>query len=700
MSFNVDQDPYKALRHIVAEQTRPILAWVGSGVSASAGLPTWPSLRQVLIEGLHSKADTLDHGDRSRLHAAADLAATDDSAWIAFEILKTHLGATSFRDLIRGPFADVHGVATPAIYGDLWNLRIKGMLTLNLDRLAARSMGEAHPGQTLIELSGSAVERLRTQLSSPRPIVANLHGIFEDTATWVFTNKQLARLSESPGYRSFIETCLSMFTIIFVGISVDDIAVGGHLNRLRQLEVELPTHFWITDHQEYYTDQWAESVGVRVIRYVARGDDHAEITELFRDLGTFVSRDAENLPPVNSVSPTVGSSTLPPEGEILTWPADEIRSALNSHAQRLLASRSEDAYREYEDFSKEYDQAIYRAWYASTQPGKNQLLGYQLEEHVARGAFGNVYRARSPDGGQVAIKVLLDEVRQDPQALQSFRRGVQSMRILEERHVSGMAAYLQASEIPAFVVMEWIEGPNLAEAKRAKRISDWYSVLRIAEKLTRTIRSAHMLPERVLHRDIRPANVMLRNYWLEEEACDVVVLDFDLSWHRGALEQSVLHTTSAGYLAPEQLRPTAAASTRSAFVDAFGIGMTLLYLCGGKEPIADQHRHTSWTQDVADACAQLPRPAWTSLPKRFTRLILSCTHDVQSDRWDLAEIERELQLLGSALNGSGAIDPELLVEEIAARSVTLYDYDWNEDAAEASKDSGTGLGLALRGDLP
>ncbi len=701
MPFNLNQDPYTQLRDIVAEQTRPVLAWVGSGVSAGAGLPTWPALRETLVDGLHNKAESFgdNRSERQRLHSGAELATAEESPWVAFEMLRSLLGKTSYRELVRGSFADVHRVATPDLYRDLWKLRIKGMLTLNLDRLAARSMGEVHGDQTPIELSGTAIDRLRTSLSGRRPIVANLHGIFEDTDTWIFTHKQLAALGKKSGYRSLIETCLSMFTIVFVGISVDDIAVGGHLDRMRALDIELPTHFWISDRRDFAIDQWAEDAGVRMIRYAAKGGDHSQLAELFGDLATYLSHDANGSPPVSRVSTAMAAHDLPDEAEMLSWAAEDIRTALNAHATKLLTPRSVTAYEEYERFAREYDQAIYRAWYATTQSDKNKLLGYELEEHVARGAFGNVFKAQSPRGTIVAIKILLDEVRQDAQALQSFRRGVQSMRILEERQVSGMAAYLEASEIPACVVMEWIEGPNLAEAKQAKRIDDWYSLLPIAQKLTRIIRTAHMLPERVLHRDIRPSNIMLRNYWLDPEACDVVVLDFDLSWHQGALERSVLHAASAGYLAPEQLRTTKYASTRSALVDSFGLGMTLFYLCGGREPIPEQHRHSSWIDDVQHACGRLEGSSWRSLPTRFARLIIACTRDKQSDRWGMAEIERELGLLGSTLGADVEIDPELIAEEIAARSDSLLGYVWDDDAAEASRDSGTGLRLAVRADM-
>jgi hypothetical protein len=712
MAFNTEQESYLALRNIVAERTRPLLAFVGSGVSAQAGLPTWASLRATLIDGLTNKAEDFPSSDRKRLLAAAESARTEPNSWVAFEMLFKSLGKTTFRDLIRAQFEDAYRIAPPAIYAELWGLGIKGMLTLNIDRLASRSLLDVHQAGAHIELNGQAVDRLTSHLSGPRPFIGNLHGIVEDTDTWVLTHSQLTRLSERAAYRTLFATCLSMFTIVFVGLSVDDVAVGGHLQRLTDRHVEFPTHFWITPRRDLAVDRWAESVGVRIVRYDATGGNHDELAELFKDLRSFVPVESTDLPPVRLEATAEGDmeveatdaltvgDVLPPQDEMMRLTAEEIRQVLNAHASVLLATESEESYEAYEAFSRGYDQAIYRAWYTTAEPTDNMLLGYELKERVARGAFGLVYRAYAPGGAPVAVKVLLDEIRQDPEALRSFRRGVRSMKILQERGVAGMAAYMQASEIPAFVVMEWIEGPTLAEAKKAHVIDDWASIIEIARRLTATIRSAHLLPERVLHRDIRPSNVMLREYWTAQGDCDVVVLDFDLSWHRGAAEKSVLHTSSAGYLAPEQLQPMAGASTRSAFVDSFGIGMTLFYLCGGVEPYAGQHRRDSWADDVNDACRTLPRPSWISLPARVARLILAATRHVQSARWDMAEIQRELDLLSAAITPWEDVKaPELIVEEVAARCGAMQDYVWDEDDVQAVRDLGTGLRLGLGADL-
>src|SRR5206468_3965957 len=128
----------------------------------------------------------------------------------------------------------------------------------------------------------------------------------------------------------------------------------------------------------------------------------------------------------------------------------------------------------------------------------------------------------------------------------------------------------------------------------------------------------------------------------------LVVLDFDLSWHRGAEEKSVAYSTAIGYLAPEQIAPVAGSSTRSAAVDAFGIGMTLLFLCRGTDPVPEEHRHVDFDASVRRATEALPNPEWRSLTRRFARLILAATQHKQSDRWDLSEMLGEVDGLLNA----------------------------------------------------
>jgi hypothetical protein len=700
MPFDTSQKSYEALRAIVAERTQPLLAWVGAGMSAPAGLPGWGALRDDLVLALENKVSSLRPSEAARLSAAVVSARSEDNLWVAFEILRLNLGQTTFRDEIKEALKLAATAGIPDGYTLLAQLRIRGVLNLNLDRLASRAFGLRSASELLVEHSGHDIARLHQVLTEPSRFIGNLHGALEDTKSWVFTKPQLKTLLEDEAYKSFIRTALSTHTVIFLGITTDDLAVGGHLESLTRLGIETPTHFWLTDRDDAKTDFWAEHVGIRVIRYQATDGDHSAAIECLKDLVTATPIDEPSAPPVALGRHPARHKQLPPAETMRSWDADKLRAVMNTHATELLADETDAAHKAYDTFCEAYDQIIYRAWYVSTHPGSNRLLGYTLEKEIAKGAFGRVYKATAPDGGAVAIKVLLENIRNETRMLHSFRRGVQSMRILSKHNVEGMVAYNEASEIPAFVVMEWIDGPNLAEAKASGFISDWIVIVRIARELASVIRSAHALPERVLHRDIRPSNVMLKDYHREPSGASVVVLDFDLSWHRNAYEVSVLHSTSAGYLAPEQLRRTSAASTRNAAVDSFGLGMTCLFLCTGVDPLPDEHRHENWTVTVEAACNAIQASEWKSTAARFARLILKATEDNQSARWDVAEIENELQRLYLAVaNPLDVVASDLLAEELAAHTDCMIGYRWNADALRAEKHMPTGLRYVIGADL-
>jgi eukaryotic-like serine/threonine-protein kinase len=264
--------------------------------------------------------------------------------------------------------------------------------------------------------------------------------------------------------------------------------------------------------------------------------------------------------------------------------------------------------------------------------------------------------------------------------------------------VEGMVAYRDTYEIPAVTIMDFVEGPNLTDAINSNFLQTWEDRIEVALKLARIIRSAHTLPERVLHRDIRPANVMLRNYYAEPELLDVVVLDFDLSWHIG--EKSVSFIPSKhGYLAPEQIGLLPQTSTRSAAVDSFGFGMTLFFICSGRDPGLNEHVSGDWEEKVVAATRSPNYKKWLSLNRRIARLILSATKNRQFERWDMGQIEAELERLNSIIaNPAKVRAADLWTEEIAAHIELDTSYSWDEDARTAILQLRSGVNIRLRAD--
>ena len=694
MTFDKTQEPYISLRNVIAERTQSIVIWAGSGVSASVGLPIWKNLKAQLLTKLKAKAETFDEDSKNKILTIVGIADKEANNWVAFEIIKNALGDTSWKESIREILGAGAQIKIPEVYSKIWKLRVSGILTLNLDRLATAAFVESNPHEDVIDFVGNRAGEFVHVLKSPRSFICNLHGDVQQASSWVLTAKELRELSKNAGYETFIKSCLAAKTILFVGISADDVAVGSFLENLTKIGISFGAHYWVTNRRDLDTDKWAEKVGVRVIRYEVKDNVHTALLEMFDDIASFISKENPA-----SVLPIVPEEIEGDEQELISpnnlskMDAEKIRLVLNKEAKAILAKGNQQAYEKYDEFTKKYDEAIYRAWYTGVLPGNNKLLGHVLNKEIAYGAFGKVYQATESTGEQVAIKILHEGIRKDPDLLHNFRRGVRSMRILKSHDVQGMVSYRDAFEIPACVVMDWINGPDLGKAVEMGLINDWNTILKVSSEIARVVREGHQLPERVLHRDLRPSNVMLKDFYKNPGVLEIVVLDFDLSWHRGAFERDVIHgSRGLGYLAPEQLQEIKGVSTRHASVDSFGLGMVLYFLVSGLNPIPDQHLHVNWEKDIIIAAEKRPCKVWCSMPERITRLILKSTKQRQAERWDMAQIQGELERLAIAENDpTSVMSAELLAEEIAFRSEFMKDYEWDDNTLSAVKDSASGI---------
>jgi hypothetical protein len=123
--------------------------------------------------------------------------------------------------------------------------------------------------------------------------------------------------------------------------------------------------------------------------------------------------------------------------------------------------------------------------------------------------------------------------------------------------------------------------------------------------------------------------------------------------------------------------------------------MTLYFLRTQRDPIVLQHRHANWDEELAKKATDFPCKEWESLPHRYFRLVMNSTRDRQFERWDVSQIERELERLQSAVRQpKGVVDAELLAEELTVRSVG-HSYRWNSDKLAATVKYPTGLTIEI-----
>lgn len=683
----------ESLRALVATRARRMIVWCGSGLSAAAGIPTWVPLQRRLEAQLSEKLESLDDPQRE---AKVRAIKQENSPWVAFERLQNALGITSFRTGVRQALGRASSVDVPDSYKLLWQLRPAGLINCNIDRLATRAFLEVG-GNGVIEFRGKDVGPHTYTLSNRRPFICNIHGVEEDADSWIFTQQALRDLAGSDAYRNYIQSAFSSAAVLFVGISADDLSVGGHLERLQGIGAHSGPHYWISDRRDSATDAWAEKNNVLMIRYRATAG-HPELLALLSGLMSHVQPDDDQAPPVAlEIGFESGPIELP--ADLARREPEHIRTVLNAKAAEILRQDGDGSIAKYEEFSRQYDRAVHASWYTSVEPSENAFLGLRLEEEVARGAFGIVFRAKDEDGSDVAVKLLHAEIRKKKELLHAFRRGARSMRILAERKVPGIVRFRAASEFPATLIMEWIAGQNLAELVATGQFVEWGHILDVASQLTNIIADAHGVPERVLHRDIRPANVMVDGFW-QGDPLQVRVLDFDLSWHRGSVEKSVIFGSQlSGYLAPEQIQRKVGVSTQHASVDSYGLGMTIFFMVSGRDPSPAEHAHGGWRAALLNECRRPKFASWKSTPNRMFRLIFAATQEHQEARWDVSQIRSELATLKAANLDSGSVQSaEFWAEELAARSAVLDGYGWNDANFSVEKDFGTGLSVSLRGD--
>jgi eukaryotic-like serine/threonine-protein kinase len=208
---------------------------------------------------------------------------------------------------------------------------------------------------------------------------------------------------------------------------------------------------------------------------------------------------------------------------------------------------------------------------------------YQTRELLGRGGMSEVYRGFDAELRRpVAIKRLRPDLAMNPVFRARFRREAQAAGRLS--HPAIVAVYDTGEEREAagpsipFIVMELIEGRSLRDALRKEGNVSPVRALELTAQVLDALSCSHAAG--IIHRDIKPGNVMLTN------ARTVKVADFGIA---RAVSDSSGTATMAGtvigtaqYLSPEQGRGEAA-DVRS---DLYSVGCMLYELLVGEPPFS------------------------------------------------------------------------------------------------------------------
>ena len=224
------------------------------------------------------------------------------------------------------------------------------------------------------------------------------------------------------------------------------------------------------------------------------------------------------------------------------------------------------------------------------KPGHRLFGGrYIVQKKLGQGGFGITYLVKDRKGQLFVVKTLKDEVMNDPdfeeyrdKYLRDFDREALKLAICRHPHIVQVKNHFNHGPLPC-LVMEYIKGQDLWQRiKRGKNPLPEAEATRYIRQIGQALTVIH--ENGLLHRDIKPHNIMVRTAANPQESGEAVLIDFGIAreFIPGLTQTQSAHVTS-GFAPPEQYDEQA---RRGEFTDVYALAATYYCLVAGKMPPA------------------------------------------------------------------------------------------------------------------
>lgn len=268
-------------------------------------------------------------------------------------------------------------------------------------------------------------------------------------------------------------------------------------------------------------------------------------------------------------------------------------------------------------------------------------------------------------GGMATVYLVEDELMQQPMALKVLhhqysdnetirRRFIQEAKLqMSLNHMNIIRCYnVDVQDQTYYILLEYINGPSLSAVLRERKSPLPLSVaLSYFSQILAAMDYAHRMG--VVHRDIKPHNILISNYSGEIKETDVVKIgDFGIAKALG----STSHTSTGAklgtlfYMSPEQVKSSGEVDHRS---DIYSLGITLYQMVASHLPFRDTSNEFSVMEAIVKEDIIPPSQFNPSIPEWLVEVIKKSTQKNPAKRFrDCREFS---QAIAEGLNSGGRV---------------------------------------------
>jgi serine/threonine-protein kinase len=273
--------------------------------------------------------------------------------------------------------------------------------------------------------------------------------------------------------------------------------------------------------------------------------------------------------------------------------------------------------------------ALYSALQLMRLGGGRKAGAYRLERLIGSGGLANVYLARHDLLKRpCAVKLLRPNASEATVA--RFEREVQIGSALSHPNVVEIYDYGRTADALFYYAMEYVDGVNLGELVAREGPLPVARALPILRQLCAGLAAAHA--EGLVHRDVKPENVMLCHKGASEDV--VKILDFGLvksvtRAHTQDLTRDARILGTPLYMAPERLRNPADVDARA---DIYAVGAVAYFILSGKKLFASEDDLALTSSILNDEPRPLSQAAGQPIPAALEQLVHACLAKRREDR--------------------------------------------------------------------